>query len=64
MKRRPKYGPDTVVRITCECGQKEKLKLKDISATPKGYFILPSTMQCIDCLRTVDVCVYEEDQHG
>lgn len=56
-----KFTPDTKCMFECtECNIKETVKLKDFPTTPKGFFILPITVQCINCLRVIPAIIYEK----
>ncbi len=58
-----KFGPETKVRFECEkCDKVELVRLGDMRTTPKGTFILPLTVQCVECLGVVDCIVRDEDQ--
>ena len=57
-----KITPETKVYLKCEnCEKEEIVVLKDFPTTPKKFFILPITVQCISCLRVVFAEVREED---
>lgn len=56
---------ETKVTFRCEsCKKEEIVMLKDLPTTPKKFFILPVTVQCISCLRVVPAEVKEEDNES
>lgn len=57
------FGPETIVRFECgKCEVVEYVTLGDLPTTPKGLFILPITVQCIQCLNIISCEVRDEDQ--
>ena len=60
-----KITPETKVIFKCEnCKKEEMVQLKDFPTTPKKFFILPVTVQCISCLRVVPAEVRKEDNEN
>ena len=59
------YNQETKIKLYCEqCKVSEEMTLGDLGTTPKGYFILPVTLQCIKCLSVVAVEIPKEEISG
>ena len=57
-----KFSKQTKVHLKCnQCDIEETITLEDLPSSPKGFFIWPVAVQCIQCLNLIPFVVRGKD---
>lgn len=54
----------SVVLICKDCNTFERITLGDLPMTPKRLFVVPTTIQCISCMRVIPICIEAGKEDG